>query len=85
LNLEGVALATGAAYLRIADNAAIADAIRSANETSRTGRPVIVDVRIDYAKRTAFTEGAVKTNFRRFSLGQKARVLTRAVTRRITG
>jgi acetolactate synthase I/II/III large subunit len=85
LNLEGVALATGAAYLSIADNDAIADAIRSANETSRTGRPVIVDVRIDYAKRTAFTEGAVKTNFRRFSLGQKARVLTRAVTRRITG
>jgi acetolactate synthase I/II/III large subunit len=47
--------------------------------------PVIVDVRIDYAKRTAFTEGAVKTNFRRFSLGQKARVLARAVRRRVTG
>jgi acetolactate synthase-1/2/3 large subunit len=85
LNLEGVALATGAAYLRIADNDAIAQAIRSANQTSANGMAVIVDVQIDYTKRTAFTEGAVKTNFRRFSLGQKARVVARALTRRITG
>lgn len=84
-NLEGVALATGAAYLHVPDNEAIAGAIRSANEIAAGDRPVIVDVRIDYSKSTAFTEGAVKTNFRRFSLGQKARILTRAVARRITG
>ena len=85
VNLAGLAQATGAAYLHIADNDGIAEAIRSANQTAGKGVPVIVDVQIDYSKRTAFTEGAVKTNFRRFSLGQKARVLTRAVTRRITG
>lgn len=85
LNLKGVAKARDAAYLRIADNDAIVQSVRSANETSAKGVPAMVDVQIDYAKRTAFTEGAVKTNFRRFTLGQKARVLARAVTRRITG
>jgi acetolactate synthase-1/2/3 large subunit len=40
---------------------------------------------MDYSKRTAFTEGVVKTNFQRFSLSQKARALGRAVVRRVTG
>ena len=85
VNLEGVALATGAAYIHIANNDAIATAVQQAIELAATGRPVIVDVNIDYTKRTSFTEGAVKTNFQRFPLDQKVRTLTRAVTRRITG
>lgn len=85
VNLEGVALATGATYIHIANNDAIAAAVQQAIELATTGRPVIVDVNIDYSKRTSFTEGAVKTNFQRFPLDQKVRTLTRAVTRRITG
>jgi acetolactate synthase-1/2/3 large subunit len=85
VNLEGVAMATGAAFIRMQDNDAIASAIRQAIEISRSGRPVVVDVNIDYAKRTAFTEGAVKTNFQRFPLNQKVRTLARAFTRRIMG
>ncbi len=85
VNLEGVALATGASYIHIVNNDAIAAAVQQAIELAATGRPVIVDVNIDYAKRTSFTEGAVKTNFQRFPLDQKVRTLTRAVTRRITG
>ncbi|HAL39489.1 MAG TPA: acetolactate synthase large subunit [Polaromonas sp.] len=85
VNLEGVALATGAAFVRMPDNDSIDGAIRQAIEISCSGRPVIVDVKIDYSKRTAFTEGAVKTNFQRFPLNQKVRTLTRAFTRRVTG
>ena len=85
VNLEGVALATGAAFVPMQDNDAIAGAIRQANEIAGSGRPVIVDVQIDYSKRTAFTEGAVKTNFRRFPMNQKLRTLARAFTRRVTG
>jgi acetolactate synthase I/II/III large subunit len=85
VNLEGVALATGAAYVHVPDNAALAAAIRSANDIAAGARPVIVDVRIDYSKSTAFTEGVVKTNFSRFSLNQKMRMLSRAVMRRVTG
>jgi acetolactate synthase I/II/III large subunit len=85
LNIEGVALATGAAYLPMNDNDAIAGVIGKANEIARTGRPVIVAVRIDYSKKTAFTLGAVKTNFGRFPLNEKLRFLTRAAVRHVIG
>jgi acetolactate synthase-1/2/3 large subunit len=85
LNIEGVALATGAAYLPMTDNEAIADAIGRANEIAATGKPVIVAVHIDYSKMTAFTRGAVKTNFGRFPLNEKLRFLTRAALRHVVG
>jgi acetolactate synthase-1/2/3 large subunit len=85
LNIEGVALATGAAYLPMNDNAEIAGMIGKANEIAASGRPVIVAIRIDYSKRTAFTLGAVKTNFGRFPLNEKLRFLTRAAVRHVIG
>jgi acetolactate synthase I/II/III large subunit len=85
LNIEGVALATGAAYLPMNDNADIAGVIGEANRIAAGGRPVIVAVRIDYSKRTAFTSGAVKTNFSRFPLNEKLRFLTRAAVRHVMG
>jgi acetolactate synthase-1/2/3 large subunit len=85
VNLEGVALATGAAYLRMADDAAIAGTVAEARRLAAEGRPVVVDVNIDYSKRTAFTKGAVKTNFKRFPLAQRLRMVSRALLRKVTG
>jgi acetolactate synthase I/II/III large subunit len=85
LNIEGVAIATGAAYLPMNDNDAIAGVIKQANEIAAGDRPVIVAVRIDYSKKTAFTLGAVKTNFGRFPLNEKLRFLTRAAVRHVVG
>ncbi len=85
LNLEGVALATGAAYVALNDDTTIAASIAEARRLATTGQPVIVDVAIDYSKRTAFTQGTVKTNFRRFPLGQRIRMVARALKRKITG
>jgi acetolactate synthase-1/2/3 large subunit len=85
LNIEGVAIATGAAYLPMNDNADIAGVIGKANEIAAGGRPVIVAIRIDYRKKTAFTLGAVKTNFGRFPLNEKLRFLTRAAVRHVMG
>src|SRR5215470_6694359 len=85
LNIEGVALATGAAYLAMNDNESIGGVIAKANEIAATGKPVIVGVRIDYSRKTAFTLGAVKTNFGRFPLNEKLRFLTRAAMRHVTG
>jgi len=47
------------------------------------GMPVIVDVNIDYSKRTRFTEGIVRTNLKRFPLGAKARFIGRALGRKM--
>jgi acetolactate synthase I/II/III large subunit len=82
--IEGVAVATGATYIAMHDSAAIAGAIEEANAAASQRRPVIVDVAIDYSKRTAFTTGAGRTTFGRLPLRQKARVLARAVGRRLS-
>ena len=47
--------------------------------------PTIVNVKIDYSKKTKFTEGVVKTNLGRFPLRDKVRILTRALKRHILG
>ncbi|HWE28277.1 MAG TPA: thiamine pyrophosphate-binding protein [Polyangia bacterium] len=85
VQLEGVAMATGARYLKIDKNDGIADGIKSALATAETGQPVIVDVKVDYSKRTRFTSGVVTTNLKRFPLGDKVRFIGRAVLRKVTG
>jgi acetolactate synthase I/II/III large subunit len=82
---EGVAAATGAGFVDLPDDAALASAIEKAGALAAEDRPVIVDVRIDYSKATAFTAGAGKTTFLRLPLSQKARILGRALGRRILG
>ena len=85
LAVSGVAIATGAEFVSIASNADIVPGIARARRMAAQGRPVIVDVAVDYSKRTAFTQGAVKTNFKRLPLAQRVRMIGRAVKRRITG
>ena len=47
--------------------------------------PVLVDVKIDYSKKTRLTKGVVKTNLGRFPLKEKIRFLSRAAKRHILG
>jgi acetolactate synthase I/II/III large subunit len=85
IKLEGIALATGARYLAIERNQDIGSGIRQALATAESGQPVVVDVRIDYSKRTRFTQGVVTTVLKRFPLGDKFRFVGRAVFRKLTG
>jgi acetolactate synthase-1/2/3 large subunit len=85
LDVAGVAQATGAAFVRMSSDADIGPALDQAFAAAAANRPVIVDVAVDYSKRTRFTEGIVKTNLERFDLGTKARLVGRALWRRLTG
>jgi acetolactate synthase I/II/III large subunit len=85
IRLEGVALATGAKYFSLKNNNEIAKIISEALFVSEKGQPVIVDISIDYSKRTRFTQGVVKTVLKRFPLGDKFRFIGRAIIRKITG
>ena len=86
LDIAGVAQATGAKFLRIAADGDIDGVIREALESAaRDRRPVLVDVNVDYSKRTRFTEGIVKTNLERFDFGTKTRLIGRALWRRLSG
>ncbi|HYL09132.1 MAG TPA: thiamine pyrophosphate-binding protein [Candidatus Acidoferrales bacterium] len=84
LQLKGVADAVGAQYVAIENNGRIGAAIRQAL-TIAQDQAVIVDVRIDYSKRTRFTQGVVKTTVKRFPLRDKARFFARALLRKLTG
>ena len=85
VRLDGIALATGSRFLSIQTNGEIHDVIREALDTAARGQPVVVDVRIDYSKRTRFTAGVVQTVLKRFPLGDKVRFVGRALVRKLTG
>ncbi len=83
VQFRGIAHATGAAYLPMNADAEIDAVIAQAEATAAEGRPVVVDVRIDYSKPTRFTQGIVRTNLQRMDWGSKARLIGRAAWRRV--
>jgi acetolactate synthase-1/2/3 large subunit len=85
LKVKALAEATGAEFVAIDSDADCAAGIRQALHLANQGRPVYVDVRIDYAKRTRFTEGVVKATLKRFAPRDKVRVIGRALLRKVTG
>ncbi|MCW7469750.1 thiamine pyrophosphate-binding protein [Leptospira kanakyensis] len=82
---EGIALATGAEYLKIQTNDDIKQKLDEAWSLTKEGRPVILDVHIDYSKKTRFTQGIVGTNLKRLPFAAKVRMIGRALVRRVTG
>jgi len=85
LDYEAFSKATGCAYVGIRSNDDIAEGVASALESAANKQPVIVDVRIDYSKKTRFTTGVVKTNLGRFDTRTKVRMVGRALFRKVFG
>src|SRR5690606_35008796 len=85
LKIAALAEATGAAFVSIDNDQDCAAGIAEALRLAAMGQPVLVDVRIDYSKRTRFTEGVVKAPLQRFTPRDKVRVVGRALWRRVTG
>lgn len=83
--LEGIADAVGATYLAIEDDTQIDQIISAALKEAKADRIVLVDVHIDYEKRTRFTKGVVKSVLGNFPLSDKVRFIGRAITRRVFG
>ena len=83
LDYRALAAATGCEFVAIENDSAIEVAIERALSAMAEGRPIIVDVRIDYSKQTQFTIGAVKTNIRRFDTRNKLRIVGRALWRKL--
>lgn len=83
VQFEGIAKACGAHFLRMTKNDEVNKTIETALNLSYNA-PVIVDVEIDYSKKTRFTQGVVKTILKRFTLADKARFIGRALVRKMT-
>ncbi|UTA46978.1 thiamine pyrophosphate-binding protein [Simiduia sp. 21SJ11W-1] len=85
VRMEGIALATGVTYLKLEHNEAIEARLDEALAQAAKGVAVLLDVYVDYSKKTRFTEGIVRTNLNRLPLPTKVRMITRALWRRVTG
>jgi acetolactate synthase-1/2/3 large subunit len=85
LKVDGIASATGAAYLRMQNDLCAGAVLDEALKISLNGRPVIVDVNIDYSRKSEFTKGIVKVNLGRFPFDQKLRFIGRAIKRHVLG
>ncbi len=85
INIEGVANAVHAKYIQILNDVDINGALKEAFEFAQQKENVIVDVNIDYSRKTFLTTGVVKTNLSRFPVSEKMRMLLRAGKRHIFG
>ena len=84
-NIDGIAHAVGAEYLLMENDAQIDQIISTALKAAQSNKTVLVDIHIDYKKRTRFTKGVVKTVLGNFPLKDKVRFIGRAMTRKILG
>ncbi len=82
-SVEGLAATVGAQFFRIQRDHELDSVIPAALELTRSGRPVLVEVLIDYSKKTYFTKGVVRTNFWRLPWGDRLRMVLRALARRM--
>ena len=85
LDYAAFAAATGAEYVNIASDADLGEGIASALAHSGDNKPVLVNVHVDYSKKTQFTVGTVQTNLKRFDTKNKLRIVGRALKRKIFG
>jgi len=85
LDFEGLARANRVGYRIMRNDGDIDRVIADSLAAAAIGQPMLVDVRIDYSKRTRFTKGVIRTNLKRFGLSDQARLIGRALWRRVTG
>lgn len=85
LRLAGIADAVGAKYIAIDRDDRIRAGISEALVAAGQGSPVLVDVGIEYSKRTRFTEGVLKNVVKRFPMRDRIRFIGRAIARKATG
>ena len=85
INVEGLAMATGAHFVSISNDHEVDAGIEEAIKVSSSNTPVLVDVKIDYSQKTRMTKGVVKTNLLRFPTSEKIRFILRALKRNVMG
>lgn len=83
--VEAFAAAVNAEYLHARTDGDVEATLARAFAVSRAGRPVMVEVDIDYTRKTFFTRGVVATTFGRLPLGDRMRMLARAAVRHLAG
>ncbi|HEU5219330.1 MAG TPA: thiamine pyrophosphate-binding protein [Gemmatimonadales bacterium] len=84
-HLGSLAEALGVEWLPLDSDGEVAEVVRAARATLQAGRPVVVDVAIDYTNKTWFTRGVVKTMLSRLPWPERIRFVGRAIGRKLLG
>ncbi|HEV8453402.1 MAG TPA: thiamine pyrophosphate-dependent enzyme, partial [Gemmatimonadales bacterium] len=84
-HLGSLAEAVGVEWLELGNDEEIETVLRAVRATVALGRPVLVDVAIDYSEQTFFTRGVVRTMLGRLPWPDRLRFVGRAVARRLGG
>jgi acetolactate synthase-1/2/3 large subunit len=84
-DVAGLAAGLGIPALALGNDDAVEGILVEADRLARQGKPVLVDVAIDYSGKTYFTQGVVKANLHRLPLKEQARFVGRALVRKFTG
>ena len=82
-DLEALTRATGCRYMQIETDRDLQTVVPEALKTAREGQPVMVDVNIDYSRKTYFTKGIILTNLWRLPWSERVNMIGRAAARRI--
>ncbi len=84
-DLAAIARGVGLECLALDADVDIGHVIPEVANRLRRGEPVVVDVAIDYSRKTWFTRGVVRANLGRLPWKDRLRVVGRALGRRVTG
>jgi acetolactate synthase-1/2/3 large subunit len=82
-DLSSICRGVSVDYLHLVVNEEVTRVLEQARDVWLQGRPVLVEVAIDYSAKTYFTRGVVKTNFKRLPWADRLRFVSRALKRRI--
>ncbi len=75
----------GVDYVALDRDERVEDVLSAAARVAAEGRPILVEVAIDYSEKTFFTRGVVKTGLLRLPLKDQVRFVGRALLRKVTG
>jgi acetolactate synthase-1/2/3 large subunit len=84
-DLSAICRGVGVEHLDLSGNEEVDGVLREARGVWEKGRPVVVEVAIDYSAKTYFTRGTVKTNFKRLPWSARLRFLGRVLRRKLQG
>ncbi|MGA7561217.1 MAG: thiamine pyrophosphate-binding protein [Terriglobales bacterium] len=82
-DLAAICRGVGVAYLALRSNNDAEAILKQALTVTASGRPVVVEVEIDYSEKTYFTRGVVRTNFGRLPWPDRIRFVLRALGRKL--
>ncbi|MEN8120969.1 MAG: thiamine pyrophosphate-binding protein [Bacteroidota bacterium] len=85
IKIKGIADAIHAKYLQILNDVDINGALKDAMEFAQKRENVIVDVNVDYSRKTLLSSEVVKTKLSRFSISEKIKMLLKAGKKHIVG